>query len=721
MASNQTVNVTGYYTTGFNAINVPDSPATLATAASSTKTFPAMDIISIKYLTAIKIKIQSYLDNPDVQVEGLDYLKLQKNNSVAYYSVYGYEFTSNDTCVLSVAYDPWLTNGGIDLLNVSESQSGVVSNILDGMTVRHHVPKNKDTFGLYCEDDDLLINSEPLKTVHGGSGYARYSDDKILYCDGDTGIFFDATRTGPSSYNYNSASLIRSSLELYEMANDQNIQYLIKDVDISGTKFCSIVPEVIPGPSHYTKYKLNNGFVKTHSSMPAVSDTQMADPAYETIFKDTPEVKQGIAVARSMGVENSISASYSIPMNFMSDLPISDGKVIVLSGIFYSMDLGAGMGANNPYRFTYASSVTDPDDQSSYTINNKRVLYGKHNKYCITAAATGEHTEALPEECVNNDNATSGGYSGPIAAVSTDPRPSGKPYFNFLRLKYGGIKSNSSTDQTNILNFYDKSCSGMQWQENPIQYTTISNQERTLASQQMKIAYEAFQGSYVGRTLNAGGIGNYTGINAGNATAMVAGSYGMGYGTNSSGDETFSAGSISGVAGTAQTGLSHGAYGFVSNIDNIFGTNIKDSTTFSALNKEAAADKVAKIQRAFEIGQFNLSTSIPVSDVAFPYEDSMRDALGNGCFIYRYRPTDRDLIKFDKILNMYGYRINEPLKKEHFTNRSKFNYIQAVGVSFGTKVKNMTDRDMLASLFSGGVRIWHVRPNANFYKGTANS
>lgn len=138
------------------------------------------------------------------------------------------------------------------------------------------------------------------------------------------------------------------------------------------------------------------------------------------------------------------------------------------------------------------------------------------------------------------------------------------------------------------------------------------------------------------------------------------------------------------------------------------------------MNKEAAADKIRERQKQYEVAKFKLNNNQPVSVLAFPFTPTLRDATTNGCAAYRYRPTDNDLKKFDTVLNMYGYKITEPVKPEHFTNRNKFNYLQVAGISFGQGIVNNRDRDMLANMFATGIRIWHVQPSATYYKGTAN-
>ena len=70
---------------------------------------------------------------------------------------------------------------------------------------------------------------------------------------------------------------------------------------------------------------------------------------------------------------------------------------------------------------------------------------------------------------------------------------------------------------------------------------------------------------------------------------------------------------------------------------------------------------------------------------------------------------------------MYGYKDTMPLagNESVLTNRAKFNYIKATGVSVaGNKPKWL--RDGVAMQLSVGTRIWHVKPNSAVYTDGSN-
>lgn len=712
--SNTTVTATGYKNTGYNSINVPDTPALLESLAANNKvTFPAMDIINIRYLSSIKVKITdgSALSSGDTEsyIENIDYMKLTKGNKNAYYAVVGYEPTSYDVYTFFVAYDPWLTNGGTALITKN--------NVLDGMTVRHHVAKADDKFAKFCEKDDMLVPSEPLRLEHKGYKTVVNADnDKEYVMDADKCVFFSGTTFDGHAFDSTSKKLVRSSLDLSNMGSDSDIEWNKYEIaDITAVAYPKVKALSGQGVNVYVPSGFfsspSSGSSLTYKCVPSIT----MEPYQKYFEANNYTISQGIAQARSMGVENSISASWAVPNGYIVDYGATDGTINRIEGL--SMAEGLNFDGSDVYKFKY--TVKKPDN-TNYTPNNLRIFSGEYNKYCLTAIATGDHAEYLPEELYGKPDGTAPDGTGngvPLLGVCVDPRAEGRPYFNYIRLKdaamYGSDKE--------VLNFYDGCVAGMEWAESPIQYTTISGKSFRAANATMDIDYSYGTSDFFSRILNAGGVGNYAGVSASSVTGMLSSAYGAGFGTNSKGDETFNAGPISKIASIAQNGLSAGAYSLAGGIDDLFGTNIQGSDWFAGMNKEAAADKIRERQKAYEVAKFKLNNNQPVSVLAFPFTPTLRDATTNGCAAYRYRPTDNDLIKFDTVLNMYGYKITEPIKAEHFTNRNKYNYLQVAGISFGSGVTNNRDRDMLANMFATGIRIWHVQPSAAHYKGTANA
>lgn len=141
-----------YNKTGFNLVNIPDTPALLETAASSTKTVATMDILQLYFNPVIAIKAF------EKDVMYADYLELigdfDGTSKSAYYFIENYKMTSGDTVELNVSMEPWLTAGGLSKVQ-----------FLDGITNRHHVGYSEDVFGAFQEDDDIFVPSQPVEIV----------------------------------------------------------------------------------------------------------------------------------------------------------------------------------------------------------------------------------------------------------------------------------------------------------------------------------------------------------------------------------------------------------------------------------------------------------------------------------------------------------------------------------------------------------------------------
>jgi hypothetical protein len=106
--------------------------------------------------------------------------------------------------------------------------------------------------------------------------------------------------------------------------------------------------------------------------------------------------------------------------------------------------------------------------------------------------------------------------------------------------------------------------------------------------------------------------------------------------------------------------------------------------------------------------------------IQYPREESLRDFLGNGVRVYRYRYSDHDVQKIDTILEMYGYKDTDIIRPEYFTNRAKFNYIETQGVSVLRDDYPQWLRDEMAELLESGIRIWHTKPDATAYTDGTN-
>lgn len=81
---------------------------------------------------------------------------------------------------------------------------------------------------------------------------------------------------------------------------------------------------------------------------------------------------------------------------------------------------------------------------------------------------------------------------------------------------------------------------------------------------------------------------------------------------------------------------------------------------------------------------YGFSQAVVVPQISYPLNASLlRDTQGNGCFVYRYRYSDQDVKRIDKLLTMYGYADQRAFSMSMLYNHSDFDYVQLSGVSVG--------------------------------------
>lgn len=369
------------------------------------------------------------------------------------------------------------------------------------------------------------------------------------------------------------------------------------------------------------------------------------------------DIKEGLARARALGIESgSIIAQVVIPVHCATRGTVSNGFINSLNGTIETV-----VAMQNPeYSYVYG------------TAQNKRVYAGICNKYGILAVGSGNSVEFNPEDLYHS------GDTSPNVIQLTDPRPSGRPYFRFEYYK------NSKS------NFFLNCIAGLNWQNVPLVYTDKSGSEidtvkfkteLSMMEANTRLQTEAMKGKMYSEAVGQG-------LNI----AMKAG-------LTTDGDMRAGRGLVSQAAGMA--------------FDQVSGA-INDYYTLKNMQDKLFYEEAQKAQ------DFYISQRIVTPQLNFPRSESLRDFLGNGCYAYRYYLASSDIAKFDKILNMYGYRVTEPLTKAMLNVRSKFNYVKAGNVSIGGSLPKWF-REGIAKELSTGKRFWKVAVDKSYYTNGGNT
>lgn len=695
-----------YKSTGFNTVNVPDKPSLLD--SFSYDDTDVIDVISTYNNNVVRVKLAQA---PDWQY--YDYLRLGSGSNIAnraYYAITGFRFTSPDVIEFSVVQDTWLTLGGLDGFTNGEI------NILSGTTNRHHIPKAEDKYSDYNEEDEMLIPSDPVRVL------------KKQHIGGNL-----ASEEMPSG-ELNNVTLIKTSVDLNELGTQLPSVINFPTQSMSGD-----VTGQIPSPADFCYPKLvgsyskvglfsgkikgfnidSGGFAKPifHGTMGqdvANADTEFTLPnevifvagnateRFRNLSGTVGNVNQGLARARGMGYDTAITASYSLPQNAISGYVdnVGNGGIGLMVGMTFINARKAynDVWTNGAPTWT-GSGILEEQFEFEYcarngqgsSINNLRAIKGEYFKYELISPASGQRTEFLGEDIVKasadlhaagtvyKPDETATARSAPILMTICDPRPDGCPYFTYY-------------DERNFINMYNNSIKGLKWTEAPIRYDVksglaVDNLRSVKNTQQRDIRAKIDAAIIEGQTVKS------------DATSLF------------------------GAAGNLVTGNWQGAANnLVNPIQHLYGmgeSNLVDRAVYGD-SPTAQAQLSRYIDRQREQAEFRINAAVQVPEISFPMNDSIKEAVGNGAILVRYALTDNDIAKFDKILNMYGYKHTAAIDESMFDNRSKYNYIEAAGVTFGGTAAKFL-RDDLANMFSSGVRIWHVAPDPALYVGTSNS
>lgn len=662
-----TATVKAYCDTGFNTVNIPDSVATLQSAASSVVTLDTINCLPLSGITT-QITVKAFAN-----LTKADYVSIAfAQDSTTYYgAIVGYTYISLDTVTLDIVLDAWLTCRAKGVQSIS------------GFTKRVHVPKNSDTFGAYTEDDPLLVCAEPLELK--------------------TAEWLGKADEGGA------ITVITSTVDLFLLGKDEyNGAIVYEGETVGGDSQVVSVPKV-PGvqtqfenndvtPAYTydtTSYDQEVIVAKTDEGGTVTRDTIKA-PCVNYFKADDPTVIEGIARARGLGADNGILAQYRLPLCFIS---ATDMSMVIFGRFGNTLGhpfclVGAGKVAamtGNEFKFDYGA-----------TVQNKRLLSGDLNKYGIIAMGTGSSFEARPEDLMKDGSGNT--LTSPSIVMISDPREDGRPYYKFRYINGSG-------------NFFRGLITGANWQNAPLTQYGASGYQTALTK--MKSSYNlAIEGSKAETMQNyiSGAAGllsmNLSGSTSGVNSSMVTKSTRMG--VDNTGAEPYSGALYS-------QGFKNQSYGSNSNMGMSMGVNALGfvSNLVSHEANSMIALKQMEKQRLVELESFMLDSFTRAPEISFPMIQGMVDFVGNGVVAYRYRPTDNDLARLDKVLNAFGYAHSKVLELTDFTNRSRYNYVLASGVKINCNGVPKFVREAAEDQIAMGVRVWHVKPDNNY--ATANN
>lgn len=422
----------------------------------------------------------------------------------------------------------------------------------------------------------------------------------------------------------------------------------------------------------------------------AYTEIQCADRVYRlpaiAAFDGTNEnVRTGISRARSIGVESGIIAQYLLPEILFEVTVGSDGLITAIKSGNDNTGVVNGPSCAPKLKFEYA------------TVNNKRALYGDFNVMRLVSTSTGDQAEYDPATLRKTEAGVNLDY--PEFEVFSDGRAHGKPYC-YPRY-FRGVRQQIN----NITSFI----TGMEWQAAPLAYDYASGagMARMFFSQQTKVdsmnmgetmgtaAAQQLGRNIVGAITGAGTAGGYY---AANQMAKPKGYEQL---------SMFDPPKTPMLTPSLITAASQIVGGY---------SSIMMGIGDSLRNFQVAAN-VYNRSRSLEEAKLLSSNYAVAPEIAFPPAESIRDFVGNRFRLYQITPTDNDLKRMDRILNMYGYKdVGSTLTLDDLSAGKYYSYVQASNIAMETSsMAAKWLKELVYEQFAAGIRIWKQKPDFALY------
>ena len=715
------LNVRLYFNTGFDGVNIPFSPAILDNPSDWIvyKDVPAVDLVQRKGLAKLTIKCKlgsSYAgsdtppvgDTPFAQnnysdtLESVDYVRISGTPESAasinkvignvYYSVLNVEMQSSDVAVLILLEDYITTAGGISRLRFN-----------DGIITR-------------LSGEDCSFGNKP------------WIDDEYLACQYPMWTRCVLVGDYQDEGEAKEYTFVESTIDLTKQPS-------IKTV---GNEEAFVnVPTMDPVLLHKTNYFFPVTYTSTTSKV-----KELPNPTGAALFQVAPgnQIELGMQNARALGLESALLSQYVVP----SDMVVYQWSGQTLN--IYGRKKRFNVGLPAPFR-----------DNTYNIAMNKLLKVG-------LIGASGDHLDFDIRDVYREDN--NGIISNSIVRA-VDPRPEGRPYYRFSFIKsayfglgmniYDSLSGNTADAEMSNVPFSIYAVKGAKWRKVPFHFTEVSGMEileqkykntravterqfagqnailgQALATARLseainvpKMAAGAAEGVIGGAT---GGFSNYErmlgskNLSGGQITAGL-----LGMGANVAG------GLVSSAADAANSYLMHAA-----------ATNMADIAQSTAYGVYAA-------ERNKELYDFGVSMYTVAPELQGTGDmDFIRDITDNCCVYYYTVIDDKDRVRLNKILKMFGEKTylpldakdnaqSESLQGAEYFNRGKyFNYIRITGANIAandapinrsdwqeygySQVRpdapapiSKAEREGAKAQFEAGVRMWKIPPRSYEY------
>ena len=655
--------LTVYKNTGFNGLDIPKSGSVLENAS--------------KQVYADVYYLREDLDLPQIQVNDnyhnladVDYVKLTSNDvgSPNYYYFATPKAMAGNTTMLALELDALTTMGGAANLNY-----------ISGWQERGHIDKNDDVlFGNVAPED--WLPSQPLRSTN---------IEEVT--EGVSGV------THPA----NDLQVIITNIDLIKLGkrNDNEIDVVkggVLDPQGQMTNVDMYFPK-IETSSNSTVFKM---VTQPSSPSPVVSLSLPNTAAYDAT---NPVVKKGLEILFSAG-QLQLQGSYTIPKEYVIDsingapctMVSVDGLYTEIWGMYNLKEM-----SNFPFEYT----------EGSYTPKNKKV-YTMFRLFTLANIASGASiTKSANEMKYSNFNA-------PVVQQWADPTSTGKPSAKILTDEQAHITFADSVNGTNWINnqILMEGASGSLWnsinasfaQQNIDREIALSNLNNEYAVKQYFIQEEQLAVQQSKERM-------------GNAIKTAAGAIAATAGIAAITAATGGTALIAGVGATAAGGGS-----LLAGANDLFNqTSLQDLQKLSL--KYSGEQEIGnymsnqeRLQQATNENRVGLikANGVVAPTTMFSPEPNLAMYGFNKFVMYETRLRLDDLKSLDNYFQRYGYNgIHRPLSAACFNCRQYYTFVQAFDINIkATAGYGMRIRNKAISQLNGGVRVWSVLPDAQYYE-----
>lgn len=519
---------------------------------------------------------------------------------------------------------------------------------------------------------------------------SSFLDDELLGCAEPLLVEWNiVSKGGDTVFN-----LVESTIDLEQGPEAETVS--------DGTY--SVTVPVMKEAQYTTIYRMQGAFSSSsYKNIPNPTGAAIYVEVYAPgTGTPTLGIYENIAKARSLGIENGIISQYAIPIAFA----IYDAPSHTLTGKSDNIDslldiIPSDVDTNKVYRCIFA---------------------GDKSRFALLTAA-GDTVVYDAEDIANIGHSGQADFTNNVFIKRVvDPRPGGRPYYRFQHVNCDDGVASGSLDISNDLMF---SVKGAQWNNVPIKFTQVSGSNI--------IEQEFHNGRFVTDR-------QYAGTKAQLANAMSAARFNEGFTALTKGakfgiDTAQNIGKLAG--GMLEPSIAAGALSseMTSALD-LIGSQARNMAITNAADiAQTTTMGVYEATKLKEYYSYGVKTQTIAPEVWFSGDvNTMRDAMGNGCLVFRYKPTANDLSRLTKILKMFGEKTYIAIDKQQplltGVGGYYFSYIKVdgaqiskaqggiVGQSGATTLYsaglNSVERERLATQLATGVRIWKQATPKNY-------